>query len=91
MGGAGTRTRTRWLRALLGLAAVAAIAVGLWYAHRRGWWGPASAWVQQQLQGQGPAKSESGDMGMNMPGMDMGSTGGKPSPNPFSRIFCPLD
>src|SRR5437763_881153 len=59
----------RWARWLAGLAAVSAVAVGLWYAHAQGWLDPVYAWFHPPTR-EGAA---SGHGGMNMPGMDMGS------------------
>jgi Cu(I)/Ag(I) efflux system membrane fusion protein len=57
-----------------------ALAAGLWFAHDRGWLDPAYAWVHHLMH------HDKGGMGMDMPGMDMGSMpmgeGGKASQVP---------
>jgi Cu(I)/Ag(I) efflux system membrane fusion protein len=67
-------SRRKWITWAAGLAAVAVLGGGLWFAQRRGWLGPAEARVRALIS-QGKAKESGGGMGMNMPGMDMGSTG----------------
>jgi Cu(I)/Ag(I) efflux system membrane fusion protein len=51
------------------MAALAAVtlAAGLWLAHDRGWLNPAYAWAHHLVH------HDKGGMGMDMPGMDMGS------------------
>lgn len=71
-----TTTQSHWLRWSFASAIVLALGAGLWYAQHRGWLAHALAWVHSSS---GQARTKSGDMGMNMTGMDMGGMGGQPA------------
>ena len=68
--------RRKWLAGLVVLAAVLALGGGIWYANTRGWLGAAYRWAGQ-LGGKKDANS-SGQGGMDMAGMDMGTPSGVP-------------
>jgi Cu(I)/Ag(I) efflux system membrane fusion protein len=67
----GTR-KSKWLKWLAALTVMAFLGTGLWYSWRQGW----LTSIYQQLAGGHSGKAEHGGMGMNMPGMNMGSPQG---------------
>ena len=75
--------QTKWLGWLAALLVLAAIGTGLWYVHAHGYFKSAVAWMPHLFAKQGAGKSDPGKMDkmdMNMPGMDMSSTGRAPFP-----------
>jgi Cu(I)/Ag(I) efflux system membrane fusion protein len=68
-----TKPSTRLLGWLAGLAAVLALAAGLWYAQAHNWLTPAYHWLHHLASGHGDGMDQGSMGGMNMPGMDMGS------------------
>jgi Cu(I)/Ag(I) efflux system membrane fusion protein len=66
--------RRKWIIGAAGLAVAALLGGGLWFAHRRGWLGPAETRLGALIAGR-EAKEPGAGMEMNMPGMDMASTG----------------
>ena len=64
--------KSKWLGWLAALAVTVIMAGGLWYSYNQGWLNSA---YHQLIQGHAD-KSEHGDMGMNMPGMDMNTPQG---------------
>ena len=65
------RPRVRWATWFAGLAAVAAVAGGLWYAHGRGWLASVEERVHRSAERSRVDRPEGDSMG-GMPGMEMG-------------------
>jgi membrane fusion protein, copper/silver efflux system len=65
------RPRVRWATWFAGLAAVAAVAGGLWYAHGRGWLASVEERVHRSAERSRVDRPEGNSMG-GMPGMEMG-------------------
>ena len=66
----------KWIRWLAPIVAVAAVGIGLWYAHGRGWLAPVSHWFRSLTSKSNEAAPGDGGMAMDMPGMDMGNMSG---------------